>query len=67
MQIRIGNHWTEVFDPYGIVWERFKELKGLQPQRKANIATNLDPWELTETNLQTKEHTPAGPKTLEHM
>ena len=57
-----ANHWTEVRDPYGRGMGRIEADEGDgNPIGRTTVSTNLDPWELQETKLPTKEHTRAGP------
>ena len=37
------------------------------PTGRTTVSTNLDPWELPETEPPTKEHTQAGLRSLAHM
>ena len=37
------------------------------PIGRPTVLIILDPWELLETEPQTKEHTQADPRTLAHM
>ena len=61
MQILIAKHWTEVRDPYGRVRGRIEGAEGDgNPIGRPTVSTNLDPWELPETEPPTKEHTQAG-------
>lgn len=63
MQILTANHWTEVRDPYGRVRGRIEGAEGDgNPIGRPTVSTNLDPWELPETEPPTKEHTWAGPR-----
>ena len=65
MQILTANHWTEVRDPYGRVRGRIEGAEGDgNPIGRPTVSTNLDPWELPETEPPTKEHTLACPKPL---
>jgi hypothetical protein len=64
MQILKVNHWTEVREPYGRVRRRIEDAEGDgNPIRKPTVSTNINPWELSEIKLQTKEH---GTRSLEH-
>jgi hypothetical protein len=61
MQILTAKHCTEVEDPYGKVSGRIEGAKGdHNPIGRTKVSTNLDPWELPETELPTKEHTWGG-------
>ena len=68
MQILTANHWTEVGDPYGGIKgktegiEREGYLIGRPP-----VSTNLDSWELPETEPQTRQRTRAGSRSLTHI
>ena len=68
MQILTANHCTEIEEPYGRVRGR---LEGAErddnPIGRPTVSTNLDPWELPETEPPTKEHTQAGLRRLVHM
>ena len=59
MQILTLNHWTEVGTPMGELGEGLKEQK--ETTGRATVSTNLDTWELPETNPLGKGHTWAGP------
>ena len=49
-------------DTYGRVRERIEGAEGNGNLiRRPVVLTNLDPWELPETEPPTKEHTWAGP------
>jgi hypothetical protein len=68
MQILTGKHWTELVDPYGRVRERIEGNEGDgNPIEILTVSTNLNPSELPETKLPTKEHTQAGPRPLVYM
>ena len=68
MQILMANHWTEVRDPYGGIRGRTEGGEGDDnPIGRPTMSTNLDPWELLETEPPTKEHTQAGLRAPEHM
>lgn len=43
-----------------------KALKGIRNPQENLQSTNLDPWELTETEPTNKENTPAGPRPPAH-
>ena len=66
MQILATNHWVR--DPYRRVSGRIERAEGNgNPIERTTVSTNLEPWELPETKLPTKEHTWVGPRSLEHM
>ena len=68
MQILTANHWTELADPNGRVRERNEDNEGDgNPIEILTVSTNLNPLELPETKLPTKEHTQVGPRPLEYM
>jgi hypothetical protein len=68
MQILTVKHYTEVGDTYGRVRGRIEGTKGDGNLIGRPIAlTNLDPWELPETDPLTREHTWAGPRPMAHM
>ena len=58
MQILTADHQTEVREPYGRVRGRIEgtEQDG-NPTGKPTVSTNLDSWELQETEPPTNEHT----------
>jgi len=60
MHIPTDMHWMEVRDSYGRVRLR---IEGTEEDGKpTGRPTNLDPWELQETEPRTKEHARVGPK-----
>ena len=63
-----AKHWTELVGPYGRVSGRFTgpDSDG-NPTGKPTVSINLDPWELPETELPTKEHTIRSLRSLVHM
>ena len=55
-------------NPYGRVRGRIKAAEGNgNPIRRPTVSINLDPWKISETDLQDKEHAQAGPRRLAHM
>jgi hypothetical protein len=61
MQISTAKHWTEVRVSYGRVGRRIEGPEGDKNSTgRRRDSTNLDPWELSETEPPTKEHTWAG-------
>jgi hypothetical protein len=57
-----ANHWTVVRDHSGRVSRRIERSEGdWDPIGITTVATNLDPWELPETKLPTKEQILASP------
>lgn len=61
METFIAKHWTEVGDSFGRIGGRFKGPEGDRNSTRRPIeTTNLDPWQLSETESPTKEHTGAG-------
>jgi hypothetical protein len=58
----------EVKDPCGRVRGRIEGTLGDDnPIRRSTVSTNLDPWELPETELPTKKHIQTGPRQPAHM
>jgi hypothetical protein len=61
MQILTAKHWIKVR----------RRIEGAErdgnPVGKPTVSTNLDPWELPETDPPTKELTQAGLRSLAHM
>jgi hypothetical protein len=58
MQIVRTKHWTKVRDPYGRVRAKIEGAEGDGNLiRRPTVSTNLDPWELPETEPPIKEHT----------
>jgi hypothetical protein len=66
MQILIPNHWTELGDAFWSVRGRTEgtEERGNSIGRPT-MSTNLDLWELPETEQLTKKNTQVCPKSLE--
>jgi hypothetical protein len=59
MQILTGKPWTKVRDHCGRVRGRIEGAEGDgNPIGSTTVSTNLDPWELPETESPTKKHTP---------
>ena len=55
MQILTASHWTEDWDPYGRIRERIEGTEGDgNPIGRPTVSTNLDSWELPETEHQPK-------------
>ena len=68
MQILTAKHWTELGDPYGRVRERSEGNEGDgNPIEILTLSTNLNPSELPETKLPTKENTQAGQRPLVYI
>ena len=68
MQILTANHRTEMGDPYGRVRGRIEETEGDgNPIGRPTVSTNLDCWELPETEPPTRQHTQAGLRPLAHI
>jgi hypothetical protein len=58
----------EVRDPYGRVRGRIEDPEGdSNPTRRPTVSTNLDLWELPETEPPTKKNTEAGLRPWTHM
>ena len=54
MQIVRTKHWTKVRDPYGRVRAKIEGAEGDGNLiRRPTVSTNLDPWELPETEPPT--------------
>jgi hypothetical protein len=47
--------------------EGLKELKGMTPVGRPTVSTNLDPWEIPETETPAKQHSWTGPRPRAHM
>ena len=47
--------------------EGLKALKEMGPTGRPTVPTNLDPWELPESDSPTKEHKQAGPRPPTQM
>jgi hypothetical protein len=63
MQIPTDKHWMEVRDPCGRVRRRIEGPQGDDnPTGILTVSTNLDPWELPETEPPTNGHPGAGPR-----
>ena len=57
MKILTVKHWAEVGGSYGRIRRRIEGLLGDgNPIGRPTVSTNLDPWELPETEPPTKEH-----------
>jgi hypothetical protein len=68
LQILTAKHWTELGDPYGRVRERSEDNEGDgNPIEILTVSTNLNPLELPETKLPTKEHKQVSPRPLVYM
>jgi hypothetical protein len=60
MQIFAPNQWTEADDPCGSIRERLEEAeKEGDPVGVPAVSSNLDPGDLLNTGLPTRQHTPA--------
>ena len=58
MQILTPGYWTEVRNSYGKFRGKNEGTEGdSNPIGRPTVSTNLDPWELPETEPPTKEHT----------
>jgi hypothetical protein len=58
MQISTNRHWTEFGDPYERVRGRIEGPQGDDnPKGRPAMSTNLNPWELPETEPPIKDHT----------
>jgi len=58
----------EVWDFYAGVWGRIESpVRNRNSTGKLTEATNLNPWELSETELPTKDHTRVGLRPMMHM
>jgi hypothetical protein len=63
MQTLTAKHWTEVRDPYGRIGGKSEGTEGDgNPIDRPTVSTNLDCWELSETEPLIKEHKEAGPR-----
>jgi hypothetical protein len=61
--MQIPNHWTEVRNPYGEIRGRIAGAEGYSDFiGRLVVSTNMDPWELQESEPPTREHTQAGQK-----
>ena len=61
MQIPTAENWTKVGDPYGRVGERIEGPVAYRNHTgRPTEPTNLDAWEISETEPPTKEHSLAG-------
>jgi hypothetical protein len=68
MQTLIANRWTEVWDVSGKFRGRIEGIKGDDnPRGRPTGLTNLDTWELPETEQPNKDHTQDAPMPREHM
>ena len=68
MQIFTAKLWVEVGESYGRGRRGIEGTEGDgNPIGRPTVSTNLDPWELPETEPPTKEHTQAGLRSLAHM
>ena len=58
MHIYTGKYWLEVKDSYGIFMGRINATEGYgNPIGRITVSTDLDPWEIPETESLTKVHT----------
>jgi hypothetical protein len=58
MQIFTHNHWTEVRHSYGWIRERLEDAKEEDdPIGRPAVSTNLEPWDLSDTEPPTRQHT----------
>jgi hypothetical protein len=66
MQIFTPNQWTEVGDPCVWIREKLEGAEEGDPIRKPAVSTNLDPWDLSDTEPPTRQHTLAiwGPQHI---
>jgi hypothetical protein len=63
-----AKHSTEIRDACGRAGGRTEGPEGKgNPVRKPTESTKLDPWELSETEPLSKEHTWAGTRPPAHM
>jgi hypothetical protein len=68
MKIVTANQWTEVGDPWG--WMRGKLEKAEEEGdliRRPIVSKNLDPWDLSDTEPPTRQHTPADLSPRTHI
>jgi hypothetical protein len=55
------NHWTEVMDPCDWIRDRLEEAKEEgNPIGRPAISTNMDPWDLSDTEPPNMKHTWTG-------
>jgi hypothetical protein len=68
MQILTPNQWTEAAAPCGWIREKQEEAEeGGNPIRRPAVSTNLDPWDLSDTELRTRQHTQADMRFPTHI
>ena len=69
MQILTPNQWTEACDPYyGWIREMLEEVKEEGDTiGRPEVPTNLDPWDLSDTEPLTRQHTPADRRSPTHI
>ena len=64
-QILWANQWTEAGDLYGWIREKLEEAEEKSgPIGRLAVSTNLDLWDLLETELPTGQYTWADLRTL---
>lgn len=67
MQIFTLNQWIKARDPSGWTRERLEEVEEEDnPIGRPTVSTNLDFWELSDTDPPTRQHTLDGPRSLTH-
>ena len=60
MQLLTCNQWTEAGDLCGAIRAKLKEAEEVgNPIGKPAVSTNLDPRYISDTELTTRQHTPA--------
>jgi hypothetical protein len=68
MQILTVKHWLEIRDPYGRVRGSIEGTEGHDNHvGRPTVSSNLDLWQLPETEPPTKEHTEASLRLLSPM
>jgi hypothetical protein len=61
----LSNQWVEAGDPCGWIVKSLEKAE--EDHRKISISTNLDPWDLPDTEPPTRQHTAADMSAPIHI
>ena len=68
MQIFTPIQWREAGDSYGLIMEKMKESEEeVDPMRRPEVLTNLDPQYLSDTAPPTRQHKLADTRPPTHI
>jgi hypothetical protein len=67
MQIFTPNQWTEAADPFGWIREKLEEAEESDSIGGPALSISLDPWDLSDTERSTRQHTQADMRPPTHI